>query len=87
MYIMKEEFSVSPTILRTAHYRFMIHSHDHTPAHVHVYGPGMHAKFDLMSFECIEAQGVTHRELRKIQSFIEENQTLFLEAWVEIHDE
>jgi hypothetical protein len=84
---MKEGISVSPMILRTANYRFMIHSHDHGPAHLHIYGPGTHMKFDLMNFECKEAYGVTAREIRKIQNFIEENQTLFLDAWAEIHDE
>lgn len=78
---------MTPTILRTAHYRFVIHTRDHLPAHVHVYSPSGHAKFELIDVSCLETDGLTFKELRRLQNFIRENKEILIQAWKEIHDE
>lgn len=40
-------FSYMPTILRLNGWRVCFYSNDHSPAHVHVIGPGRECVFDL----------------------------------------
>lgn len=79
---------MAPVVLRTRNYRFMIHTRDHPPAHIHVYGPDVEAKFVLNpKVACSEAKGLSLREIERIRRFIETNQEFILEVWENIHGE
>ncbi|MBL1210450.1 DUF4160 domain-containing protein [Geminocystis sp. GBBB08] len=73
-----------PTVLRYKGYRFYFYSHEpNEPPHIHVDKDNLSAKFWLSSIFLARNIGFSSKELRKIQSIVEENQTKFLEVWYE----
>lgn len=73
-----------PTILRYKGYRFYFYSHEpNEPPHIHVDQDNLSAKFWLSPVFLARNIGFSGKELRKIQSIVESNQTNFLEAWNE----
>ena len=70
-----------PVIIRKGRLKFCILPMDHRPAHVHVYGPGAQAKFDIQSGECIEVNGFSKQAVNQLTKFIMENQEILLQAW------
>ena len=73
-----------PTVLRYRGYRFYFYSHEpNEPPHIHVDKDNLSAKFWLSPVFLARNIGFSGKELRKIQSIVESNQTKFLEAWNE----
>lgn len=73
-----------PTILRYKGYRFYFYSHEpNEPSHIHVDKDNLSAKFWLSPVFLARNIGFSGKELRKIQSIVQSNKIMFLEAWNE----
>ncbi len=74
--------SVMPTVLRSGPYRINFHSHEpNEPPHMHIDREDMSAKFWLDPVGLVRNFGFAPRELRRLQSLVEENRIQLLEAW------
>jgi len=73
---------MSPTIWREGPYRFHFYSHEpNEPPHVHVDRDDNTAKFWLNPVSVAYNWGFNGKELRKIQTIVEERREEFLDAW------
>lgn len=72
-----------PTILRYKGYRFFYSHEPNEPPHIHVDKDNLSAKFWLSPVFLARNIGFSGKELRKIQSIVESNKIIFLEAWNE----
>jgi hypothetical protein len=72
-----------PTILRMGPYRFLFHSREHEPPHVHVESPDGWAVFDIAPVEFRRGRGYTRRELHQLHEVVVIHQTRFLRRWDE----
>ena len=71
-----------PTVLRVGPYRFYFYSHEpNEPPHVHVDRDDQSAKFWLDPVSLSRNLGFAARELRRLQSMVEEHMDELLEAW------
>ena len=71
-----------PTILRIGPYRLYFYSHEpNEPAHVHIDRDKSSVKFWLEPVSLGNNLGFSAKELRKIQSVVQENKQTLLEAW------
>jgi Domain of unknown function (DUF4160) len=73
-----------PTVLRDGPYRFYFYSHEpNEPPHIHIDRDNLTAKFWLEPISLVNNIGFPDREVRKIETIVRENQTLFWETWHE----
>jgi hypothetical protein len=73
-----------PTVLRINAYRFYFYSHEpNEPVHVHIDRDDLTAKFWLEPVALGKNIGFSAKELRKLQSLVEENKVMLAEAWYE----
>ena len=73
-----------PTVLRDGPYRFFFYSGDGVePPHVHIERDNQIAKFWLNPVMLQHSGGFSRSEMRRIARIVEENQSLFTEAWSE----
>jgi hypothetical protein len=73
-----------PTVLRINAYRFYFYSHEpNEPAHVHIDRDDSTAKFWLEPVALAKNVGFSAKELRKLESLVEENKVMLAEAWYE----
>ncbi|MCI0365477.1 MAG: DUF4160 domain-containing protein [Phycisphaerales bacterium] len=73
---------MSPTILRQGPYRFYFYSHEpNEPPHVHVDRDNATAKFWLNPVSVAYNWGFNAKELRAIQSIVQEHREQMLRAW------
>ncbi|MCY7273427.1 MAG: DUF4160 domain-containing protein [Phormidesmis sp. CAN_BIN44] len=71
-----------PTVLRIGAYRLYFYSHEpNEPPHIHVDRDDSSAKFWLESVRLTNSIGFSAKELRKLQTIVEENQQTLLEGW------
>jgi len=71
-----------PTILRIGPYRLYFYSHEpNEPPHVHIDRDNSSVKFWLEPVSLGNNLGFSAKELRKIQSVVQENKQTLLEAW------
>lgn len=74
-----------PVILRIGGFKFFFYSNEGNPlepAHVHVIKAGNEAKFWLTpSVALASSDGFHARTLKELAAIVEDNQTVFLEAW------
>ncbi len=71
-----------PTVLKIGAYRLYFYSHEpNEPPHIHVDRDDSSAKFWLESVSLTNNIGFSAKELRKLQTIVEENQQTLLEAW------
>ena len=71
-----------PTILRIGPYRLYFYSHEpNEPPHVHIDRDQSSVKFWLEPVSLGNNLGFSAKELRKIQSVVQENKQTLLEAW------
>jgi hypothetical protein len=71
-----------PTVLRLGPYRLYFYSHEpNEPPHVHVDRDNSSAKFWLEPVSLANNIGFSAKELRKLQTIVQENQNTILEAW------
>ena len=73
-----------PTVLRIDSYRFYFYSHEsNEPPHIHVDRDNLSAKFWLKPIALAKNIGFRDKELRKLESLVNEHQIKFLESWYE----
>lgn len=76
-----------PVILRFKGYRFFFYSNEGNPlepAHIHVRGAEGEAKFWLVpDVSLARNDGFSARDLKELVDVVEQNSTLFVEAWNE----
>jgi len=71
-----------PTVLYSGLYRSYFFSHEpNEPPHIHVDREDMSAKFWLRPVALARNVGFAARELRRIESLVEQHGDEFLEAW------
>ncbi len=71
-----------PTILRVGPYRFFFYAGDRDePEHVHVERDDSVAKFWLDPVRLERSGGFGRSEMRRVQRTVEEQHSVFLEAW------
>ena len=71
-----------PTVLRIGAYRFYFYSHEpNEPPHIHIDRDNLSAKFWLKPVALAKNIGFRGKELRKLESLVQENQTKLVEAW------
>jgi hypothetical protein len=78
-----------PTVLTIFGLRVLIYPNDHRPAHVHVFGNGCEAVFNLHCPDgppqLRENYGFSQKELGKIASELAVNLVALCAAWRQIH--
>ncbi len=74
-----------PTVLRIDGWRVVIYPNDHSPAHVHVIGPGWVVVVNLVGPEVREAIGCSRTHTRHVLSVVEEHRHTLLEVWRQYH--
>ena len=78
-----------PTVLRFGAFRVVIYPNDHLPAHVHLFGQGHEAVFELHCpvgpVSVRESYGFRFQELSRIGAVLNENVARLCEAWRVIH--
>lgn len=73
---------VSPTVYREGSYRFFFFSREEARPHVHVVAPDGEAKFWLDPIVALsDYTGFDSKQLRQIQTIVEEHQDDFRESW------
>jgi Domain of unknown function (DUF4160) len=73
-----------PTVLREGAYRFYFYSHEpNEPPHIHIDRDNLTTKFWLEPVSLANNIGFSDKELRKIESIVQENKELFWETWHE----
>ena len=73
-----------PTVLRQLAYRFYFYSHEpNEPPHIHIDRDSLSAKFWLEPVSLARNRGFSARDLRTLEKMVQDNRTLFLEAWNE----
>ena len=77
---------MSPTVLLQGPWQIIIHTDDHTPAHVHVRRDGGEvARIQLDPIELWDSYHLNRRQIGIILSIVNENQDLLLAAWDKYH--
>ncbi len=77
---------MSPTVLRKGAWQIVIHTDDHTPAHVHIrQGSNEVARVQLDPVVVWDSKGLNNRELRAIEAIVRDNQGLLLAEWDKYH--
>jgi hypothetical protein len=73
-----------PVVLRIGPYRFFFYSNERgEPAHIHVQRERALAKFWLQPVALASSSGFAAQELSRLSRHVQENATLFTEAWDE----
>lgn len=73
-----------PTVLRRGPYRCFFYSGDRDePPYVHVERDDLEAKFWLDPVRLERSRGFARKEIREIQSIVEENRQNLLDLWNE----
>lgn len=71
-----------PTVIRKGPYRFFFYAGDKDePRHIHVERDDKIAKFWIEPIRIHSSGGFSRAEINKIQEFIEDHQSILLEAW------
>lgn len=78
-----------PTVLRQGGFEVMIYTHDHTPAHVHVWKAGGEVVINLgaenVAPEIRENKSMSTKGMRQALRIVAENQSFLLDEWRRIH--
>ena len=73
-----------PTVLEIEGFRFFFYSADRNePPHIHVRKAGHEAKFWFNPIRPAHLGRFKHKDLRRMNEILEENQAYFLERWNE----
>ena len=70
-----------PTILNQNGFRFFFYSNEHEPMHIHIEKGDFAAKFNLIPVNLVENQGMKGKDLKQIDTIIDENQAHFIAKW------
>ena len=73
---------MSPTVFRYKNYRFFFFSREESRMHIHVFSPDGEVKFWLDPIVSLnQHHGCTSRQLKELQSVIEEHRDEIIRAW------
>lgn len=74
-----------PEIFRLCGFRFLFHSREHEPIHVHVEGKDGFAKFNLVEDDFVMdyTEGINSTDLKRIEEAIAINKNLIINKWNE----
>lgn len=72
-----------PELLRSGPYRFLFHSREHDPPHVHVRTAESHAVFLLETVRLRKAEGYSRHELARIEAIVRNHRLEFVRRWHE----
>lgn len=73
-----------PTVLRIGSYRFFFYAGDGgEPPHIHVEQDDSEAKFWLEPVRLERSHGFNAKEIKRIQSLVEQHRESLLESWYE----
>ena len=77
------------TVHRESGLKFVIYKDDHPPAHVHIYGGGGIAKFNLFGSdgtpELVSSRGISAGDLRRAMRIVKRELAAMLADWSRIH--
>lgn len=76
-----------PTIFVIGPFKIIINTKDHRPAHVHCVGPGIVVIIEIVTSEVIRNKGVSAKDVKLLQKFIEENKEVLMNEWRHYHEE
>ena len=76
-----------PTIFLIGPFKVIINTKDHRPAHVHCVGPGVFVVIEIATLEVIRNDGVSSRDIKRLQLFIQQNQNVLMNEWRHYHEE
>lgn len=79
--------AIMPVILRIGPFKIIINIKDHWPAHVHCVGPGVTIIIEIMSQRVIRNKGVSPKDTKRLQLYIEENKDVLMNEWRHYHEE
>ena len=74
-----------PTVLRVHGWRFVVYHNDHTPAHVHVLGPGWIVVVELTEPNVREVIGASERQANQVLKVVSDHRQALLDAWRHLH--
>jgi hypothetical protein len=74
-----------PTVLRSGGLRVVVYPNDHSPAHVHVLGPGWAVVVYLRGPDVREAINCSESEARRALELVAMHRDVLMEAWRQIH--
>jgi hypothetical protein len=73
---------MSPTVFRYGKYQFYFFSLEENRMHIHVHSPDGEAKFWLEPVVAlVSSQGLSAKEIRRMQKIVEERQDEIKRAW------
>lgn len=72
-----------PKIFEFFGFSFMFFSNDHEPIHVHIVKDNCEAKYNVNPIEQVYNKGFKAREIRLIETIIEDNADVITERWTE----
>ena len=73
-----------PTILRIGPFRFFFYSNEYgEPPHIHIQRDNMLAKFWLNPTSLASSTRFSAKDLRKLETLVDENEHSLMEAWNE----
>ena len=73
-----------PTVLRIGPFRFFFYSNENgEPAHIHIQRDDSLAKFWLKPVALASSTRFSPKELRKLETLVEDNRETFIEVWDE----
>ena len=79
--------AIMPTIFVIGPFKIIINTKDHRPAHVHCVGPGIFVIIEIATQEVIRNKGVSQKDIKRLQLFIEENRDVLMNEWRHYHEE
>lgn len=72
-----------PKIFEFFGFSFMFFANDHEPIHVHIVKDNNEAKYNVNPIELVYNKGFKAREIRLIETIIEDNVDVITERWTE----
>ena len=72
-----------PKIFEFFGFSFMFFSNDHEPIHVHIVKDNCEAKYNINPIQQVYNKGFKPREIRLIETIIEDNADVITERWAE----
>lgn len=72
-----------PKIFEFFGFSFMFFSNDHEPIHVHIVKDNCEAKYNINPIQQVYNKGFKTREIRLIETIIEDNADVITERWDE----
>jgi len=70
-----------PTVLRIGGYRFFFFSDEHLPMHIHIEKADSYVRIEIETLKVTDSYNISHKEVKKLKRFVEENREVLKGAW------